>query len=529
MMAGDEPDRRLDHARDRALDSGAVCVQEAEPIRSGDDYGTLAARLERLGRRPARAGARRAAAVHRAGRVAGHIRAQGRGRRPRARPRRSPEGSSEPCGRCGRTSARASRCRTETFSASSRHGWSRCRRARAGRVQVEGGRLLLGATGGALELTQIRPPGGRRWRPPNGSEARPARRLTDFVVPSQRTAALGRPVRSCPPEGVSGGGLQRGLGGRSGRGRLGGAGAGAGGGRRPPGPEPEPRRPGAAAAGAGAGAGRRPGSARPGPGFGSAAGVGSGCGRGGIVRRLGSACGCWSDCAPACAWFLGAESSCDSCFGPWSSCGSCFGPWSPFGAGSCPGCGCSEGGGGPEPCPGGRLLDRRLGRRGRLVVAVAVGRVLDLDRVGLGPDRILPVGRRRAGRRSLGSGSTGSQGRLGVPGSVPACSSSALGMPSPSRSCAPSETPSAFVSGSPRASASCCTSTALRTPSLSESVVAVGDAVAVDVELARRSSCPVLVVARDAVHVAVGARVVAPRVQAQRSSQTSGIPSPSDR
>ena len=32
-----------------ALDAGAVCVQDAEPIGADDDYGALAARLERLG------------------------------------------------------------------------------------------------------------------------------------------------------------------------------------------------------------------------------------------------------------------------------------------------------------------------------------------------------------------------------------------------------------------------------------------------------------------------------------------------
>ena len=44
-------------------------------------------------------------------------------------------------------------------------------------------RLLLGAAGGALELVEIRPPGGRaNGRRRTGCAAAPIRRLTDFAV-----------------------------------------------------------------------------------------------------------------------------------------------------------------------------------------------------------------------------------------------------------------------------------------------------------------------------------------------------------
>ena len=49
IMAGDEQTGVSIMRVTEALDSGAVCLQEPEPIRPDDDYGTLAARLERLG------------------------------------------------------------------------------------------------------------------------------------------------------------------------------------------------------------------------------------------------------------------------------------------------------------------------------------------------------------------------------------------------------------------------------------------------------------------------------------------------
>ena len=53
-----------------------------------------------------------------------------------------------------------------------------------GRVRADDGRLLLGATGGALELTEIRPPGSRPMAAADWLRGRPPERLTDFVVPT---------------------------------------------------------------------------------------------------------------------------------------------------------------------------------------------------------------------------------------------------------------------------------------------------------------------------------------------------------
>jgi methionyl-tRNA formyltransferase len=49
IMAGDEQTGVSIMRVTEGLDSGPVCLAEAEPIRADDDYGTLAARLERLG------------------------------------------------------------------------------------------------------------------------------------------------------------------------------------------------------------------------------------------------------------------------------------------------------------------------------------------------------------------------------------------------------------------------------------------------------------------------------------------------
>ena len=51
-----------------------------------------------------------------------------------------------------------------------------------GRVRADGQRLLLGARGGALELTEIRAPGGRPMAAADWLRGRPDERLTDFEV-----------------------------------------------------------------------------------------------------------------------------------------------------------------------------------------------------------------------------------------------------------------------------------------------------------------------------------------------------------
>src|SRR5215211_7514977 len=51
IMAGDEETGVSIMRLTAGLDSGPVCLQEREPIRPGDDYGTLAERLRELGGR----------------------------------------------------------------------------------------------------------------------------------------------------------------------------------------------------------------------------------------------------------------------------------------------------------------------------------------------------------------------------------------------------------------------------------------------------------------------------------------------
>ena len=49
-------------------------------------------------------------------------------------------------------------------------------------MRADGSRLLLGTAEGALELTEIRPPGSRPMAAGDWLRGRPDERLTDFVV-----------------------------------------------------------------------------------------------------------------------------------------------------------------------------------------------------------------------------------------------------------------------------------------------------------------------------------------------------------
>ena len=61
-----------------------------------------------------------------------------------------------------------------------------------GRVRADGHRLFVGAAGGALELTEIRPPGGRPMVASDWLRGRPDVRLTDFEVLVQGDRTGGR-------------------------------------------------------------------------------------------------------------------------------------------------------------------------------------------------------------------------------------------------------------------------------------------------------------------------------------------------
>ena len=182
IMAGDERTGVSIMRVTEGLDSGAVCVQEAEPIRADDDYGTLAARLERLGghllvraldERPPYTEqderlvtyAHKIEAADRTlapARPAEELERVVRALRPHIGARIPlPDGEF-----LGVISARVADGGPEQ-----------------GHVRADYGRLLLGAAGGALELTEIRPPGGRPMAAADWLRGRPDGRLTDFRVP----------------------------------------------------------------------------------------------------------------------------------------------------------------------------------------------------------------------------------------------------------------------------------------------------------------------------------------------------------
>ncbi len=181
IMAGDQQTGVSIMRVTEGLDSGAVCLQEAEAIRPDDDYGTLASRLERLGgdllvraldERPEFVEQDESQVTY-----AHKIEAADRALDP-----------SRPAVELERT-VRALRphigARIElpggdflgVLAASVVADG-----AEPGRVRADGARLLLGTADGALELTEIRPPGGRPMQAPDWLRGRPDPALTDFAV-----------------------------------------------------------------------------------------------------------------------------------------------------------------------------------------------------------------------------------------------------------------------------------------------------------------------------------------------------------
>ena len=182
IMAGDEATGVSIMRVTEGLDSGAVCVQEAEPIRPDDDYGSLAERLERLGgellvraldERPPFVEqdeskvtyAHKIAAADRAldpARPASELERSVRALRPHIGARVAlPDGDF-----LGVVAARV----TAGEAVEPR------------RVVADGHRLLLGTADGALDLTEVRPPGGRPMATADWLRGRPDPRLTDFAV-----------------------------------------------------------------------------------------------------------------------------------------------------------------------------------------------------------------------------------------------------------------------------------------------------------------------------------------------------------
>jgi methionyl-tRNA formyltransferase len=181
IMAGDAETGVSIMRLTEGLDSGPVCLQESEPIGADDDYGTLAARLERLGgdllvraldERPQFTEqdesrvtyAHKIEAADRAlgpDRTAAELERTVRALRPHIGARIAlPSGDF-----LGVIAARVAESGPEP-----------------GRVRADGDRLLLGTRDGALELTEIRPPGGRPMAAPDWLRGRPDPSLTDFAV-----------------------------------------------------------------------------------------------------------------------------------------------------------------------------------------------------------------------------------------------------------------------------------------------------------------------------------------------------------
>jgi methionyl-tRNA formyltransferase len=181
IMAGDDQTGVSIMRVTEGLDSGAVCLQEAEPIAADDDYGTLASRLERLGgdllvraldEQPPfveqdESQVTYAHKIEPADRALDPTRTPAelertvRALRPHIGARVALPGGDF----LGVIAARVADGEGEP-------GW----------VHVRDGRLLLGAAGGALELTEIRPPGGRPMAAADWLRGRPDKRLTDFAV-----------------------------------------------------------------------------------------------------------------------------------------------------------------------------------------------------------------------------------------------------------------------------------------------------------------------------------------------------------
>jgi len=162
IMAGDERTGVSIIRLVAALDAGPVFLQQAEPIRPDDDYGTLAQRLETLSGdllirvlderpQPAEQGEDGLTYAHK---IEARDRQLDFTLPPEAverqvRALRPHIGARLPLPGGEFLGVIAARVDGETLAPA------------GGRVRVDDGRLLLDCNGGALELTEIRPPGGR--------------------------------------------------------------------------------------------------------------------------------------------------------------------------------------------------------------------------------------------------------------------------------------------------------------------------------------------------------------------------------
>jgi methionyl-tRNA formyltransferase len=184
IMAGDEQTGVSIMRVTEGFDSGAVCLRETEPIRPDDDYGMLAGRLEQLGgellvraldERPPFAEQDESQVTY-AHKISAADRALD--------PQRPPD-ELERAVRALRPhiGARVALPGGDFLGVVAARVAEDANPPEPGRVRADGGRLLLGAAGGALQLTEIRPPGGRPMAAADWLRGRPDESLTDFAVP----------------------------------------------------------------------------------------------------------------------------------------------------------------------------------------------------------------------------------------------------------------------------------------------------------------------------------------------------------
>ena len=165
------------------LDAGPVCLQASEPIHPDDDYGTLSARLERLGsellvraldERPDCTEQDESLVTY-----AHKLEARDRNldftRAPEevertVRALRPHIGARLPLPDGSHLGVHSARVGGETLAPA------------GGRLRTDGQRLLLDCNGGALELCEVQPPGGRPMAASAWVRGRPDDRLTGFFL-----------------------------------------------------------------------------------------------------------------------------------------------------------------------------------------------------------------------------------------------------------------------------------------------------------------------------------------------------------
>ena len=197
IMAGDAETGVSIMRLAEALDSGPVCLAGSEPIRRDDDYGTLSARLQELGgelllraldERPPWveqdvAGITYAHKIEAADRALDATRPPAEVERT-VRALRPHIGARLPLPGGGFLGVNAAAADGPTLAPA------------GGRVRTDGDRLLLDCRGGALELTEVQPPGGRPMPAEAWLRGRPDPALTDFWLdprlPGRDTAELVR-------------------------------------------------------------------------------------------------------------------------------------------------------------------------------------------------------------------------------------------------------------------------------------------------------------------------------------------------